>query len=135
MERDVIKASTIDAGRKKRGAEAPLVLMLQFLRELELNAEGEFQVARVAASSLAGDVAFRLDVAAGVAWIDVVECVVGIHAEFGDNLPTDGERLDKPDVLVEEPGAAVGVVPDVADVVQTGVHEDPGSGCLIDRIG
>ena len=111
---------------------APRKLELDAKRKLELTGSAR---AADAAARFARDCTQRLNVAAGVACVDVVEHVEGVHAELDRNLFPHRERLGQTHVVGEEFRSAVSVETSISVVVQSGIGEDSGACCHINWIG
>src|SRR6185369_264041 len=110
---------------KEEGSRSSPRSHLRLLLKLELHAEGELKLTRSARRSQAADGSIGFDVAARIAWVDVIESVECVHAELHCNAFVDRERLGESQIVVEVAGSKIRVAANVADRIQSGVLEDP----------
>src|ERR1700679_786850 len=105
--------------REKRSGEPELPTRYATGLWLESGRKRELQLARSGTGCFAGDGAGSLDVAAGVAGVDVIDCVDGIEAELLRHVLPDVEALGKRKISVVEVGSEIGVAADVAKCVKS----------------
>src|ERR1700722_19924851 len=108
---------------KEEGSRSSPQSLLRLLSQLELERERELQLTRSWSRALAGDRAGRLNVSAGVARVDVVEGVDGVHAELHRRALPDAECLLQRQIDVVEVWSKVRVAANIADLVQTRLAE------------